>query len=155
MTQIIERKTMARDAKARKHVQDRIGKAAVQLSKRADVKAKVELCNEVLCNLITQLYEKDSTGWYKNLEKKTYRINLAVPWGEKGWKQGGLRQAEARTLSKILRERVTSEKVVLFDYNFHTREWFLVISSFRTKNAALNYVEKLPITMEEWGNSSK
>lgn len=155
MTEQFVRKVAIRDAKMRKHVQDRIGEGAKKMSERADLAARIELCNEAMCNFITQLYEKDEAGWYKNLEKKTFRINLAVPWGDSGWKQGGLRRAEARILSQILRKRVEEHKVVLFDYNFYTREWFLEVSLFRTKNVALDYIEKAPITIEEWDKNSE
>lgn len=147
MTEILERKLVVREAQAKQYIEQRISNAAQDLNRRNDIAMQVELSNEVLSRFITRLYERDEDNVFIAIDRRTYRILLAVPWGENGWKYGGLRRNEARILSHILMQR-TQADAPLFD--FADRQWFLNVGSYRSKEAALAYLEAKPISRKEW-----
>lgn len=150
MTQILERKVAVRDAKARAYLQQRIGDAATNLSRRGDLAAKVELANEAICNFISKVYTREPDGEWVYIDPITYRILIVKPWGDSGWKTSGLLRSEARTVSRILMSRVRRGDPVLFDFNSVTREWYLNLALFRSYEAAISYTERFPIRIKEW-----
>ena len=117
---------------------------------------RVELCNEVMTKFIAKIYTRDAAGAWVHVDAVTYRISAPKPWGSSGWKYYGLRQWEARVLSKILISRMQIRQfTALFDYNTETREWYLNVGAYRTLASAMAYLEAKPITLGEWQKAIK
>ena len=139
-----------------KFVSQRLAQAAQDLSRAGDLAARVEVVNESLFHCITMLYQRDTDGTYANINPRTYRLLVPAPWGSRGWKRWGLRHWEAGLLRGVLMERLKdSRRRVLFDYNAHAHTWHLNLSDYRIADAALNYLEKDPVSIREWRKFSR
>jgi hypothetical protein len=150
-----DRKPEIRGSKPREYVVQRLADSAAQLSRAGVMQARVELVNEALCRLTALLYETDSDGVLCNLDRLTYRLRIAAPWGDRGYKVWGLRRWEARILSAILRDRQAAfrpnaGRPPLFVYDPATRYWSLNIGDYESLQAAQWYLQKGAVSLKEW-----
>lgn len=157
MTELIDRKEIIRtERQAETFIRQRLQQAADLYGDKVDAAMRVELCNEVLAKFITKIYTRDAAGAWVHVDAITYRILAPKPWGSSGWKYAGLRQWEARILSKILISRMqTRQFTALFDYNTETREWYLNVGAYRSLDIAMGYLQAKPITLGEWQKAIK
>lgn len=153
---VVDRKHEIRSmAQPAGYVKQRIADAAASLDRSGVMAAHVELCNEALNKFVSILYKKDESGVYACLDTVTQRIKIPAPWGSAGWKRWGLRHWEAVVLRSILMARLKSEQPALFDYNDIERTWHLNVQAYRTSTAAMSYLERCPISVQEWRKHSK
>lgn len=126
-----------------------IRQAAQALSRRGVAGAKVELCNAVLLALVELLHEVDPDGVTPHVDDATGRILIPAPWGKRGYRAWGLRQAEGKALNWLLRRRCDRQAEPLFVYDEDGRSWLLG-APYTSKGAALAYLRQCPITLGEW-----
>ena len=150
--EIVERKHEVRTLPpAPQFVKQRIASAAEELSRAGDMAMHVELVNEALAKLTVMLYAADSDGAFANVDARTGRVLVPLPWGNKGWKRWGLRYWEAVTLRSILMSRVTRPRhAPLFDYNVESRTWHIDLTNYPNLGQAQTYFARNPILLAEW-----
>lgn len=151
LTQLIDRAVEIREALPLPTMKQRLAQAAQELSKAGDNQSRVELLNESILALTTELYATDPDGAPCNIDRATYRLLIPAPWGRAGWRKWGLRYWEAEQLRRILMVRGQMGRVQpLFDYNTDTRQWYLNVSDYPRLDLALLYWKKNPISLSEW-----
>jgi hypothetical protein len=153
--QVFERKPEVRGATLKGYVQQRIAHNAQELSRAGRMAARVEIANEALCRLTQLAYELDTDGELCNVDRVTYRLLIAAPFGSKGWKGWKLRRWEARALAAILRNRQANfkpgkDRPPLFVYDPLCNGWSLNIGDYDSLKAAQWWLQKEPITVKEW-----
>lgn len=147
--------TLARVAEIRQaetpgtYIKQRVAEHASQLSNAAHIQASIECANESLCRLVSVLYECIDRQPV-NLDSKTYRLLIPVPWGDSGYQHWGLRSTEARILRRALMERASKDRLALFDYADRHRQWFLNMDTYPTAQLALEYLHSKPVSAREW-----
>lgn len=133
------------------NVKQRMAAAAQELSMAGNNQARVELLQESVLALTTVLYECDPDGTPANIDTRTHRILLPVPWGKAGWKRWGLRDWEAGILRQILIVRGQMRRVApLFDYNAESRTWHIDLHAYPRLDLALMYWKSHPILLKDW-----
>lgn len=148
---LIERTQQLREALPMPNVKQRLAAAAAELSLAGNNQARVELLNEAVLALAKVLYECDPDGLPANIDTKTHRILIPVPWGRAGWKKWGLRYWESELLRKILIVRGQMRRVQpLFDYNEAARTWHLNYGDYSRLDLALLHWKQNQITLKEW-----
>jgi hypothetical protein len=152
---VTERKPEIRESKPREYIKQRIADSAAQLSRAGVLLARVELVNEALCRLTELVYQPDTDGAMANVDPATLRLLIPAPWGRAGCARWGLRQHEARTLGRILRQRQAAFKPghgrpPLFVYDDVARVWTVNLGDYETLQAAQWWLQKSPITVREW-----
>lgn len=147
----VERKQDVRLSEPSGYVRRRIGQEASNLSLAGQMAACVELVNESLCRLTEMLYEPEVDGGFANVDMVTWRILIPVPWGSQGWRVWGLRAWEAEALRKLLLVRSEMQRHVrLYDYNEVSYTWHLNLHDYPTYDLALAYLERHPVTLQDW-----
>lgn len=155
-TQIMERKPGIRQASTpREKVVRRFAQEAERLTMAGILAARVEIANEMLSRFAQTLYERDTDGEWANVDVRTYRILLPMPWGKKGYKRwGGLRWHEADILRRILLTRQRSEtkpkRPHLFVYDEDCNCWLLDMDGYPTFDAARFWLKHSAVGLEEW-----
>lgn len=148
---LIERTQQLREALPVPNVKQRMAAAAQELSLAGSNQARVELLNEAVLALAKVLYEVDPDGWLANLDPKTHRILIPVPWGRAGWKKWGMRYWESEILRQILIVRGQMQRVApVYDYNDAARTWHLNHVHYPRFEQALMYWKANPISLKEW-----
>lgn len=133
-----------------RHVDQRVGELADNISRGAVIKSRIVLVNQAIAGLIDLLYEVDESGHPVNIDPITGRILVPVPWGEAGWRKWKLRRSEGRHLRKVLDRRMrTEERVAMFVYDGESNAWHLA-RRYGHKEAAFAYLQNNPITVAEW-----
>lgn len=151
LTTLIERTQTIRDALPLPSVKQRLANAAQELSLAGDNQARVELLNEAVMAATNLCYETDPDGALCNIDRKTYRILVKMPWGRAGWEFWGLRYWEAEQLRSILRVRCQMQRIPpLFDWNEYSMKWHLNASDYPRIDLALLHWKRQPITLSEW-----
>jgi hypothetical protein len=113
--------------------------------------AKAELANQTLLALISVLYEADTDGRLANTDPAGGRVLVPLPWGGMGAKKWGLRASEARALRWIMFQRAAAiNPAPLLDYDAGGRHWYVSLSNYPSRRAALGYFQQDPITVDEW-----
>lgn len=128
-------------------IRQRIQASAEQLSNKARVEGTLAVANEALARLAVALYE---TVDYipVNVDSRTYKILIPVPWGDSGYHTWGLRSTEARVMRWILMARQKRNRdQALFWFE---RYWFLNGNRYQSAAQAIDYLKDNPITMREW-----
>lgn len=128
------------------YIKQRLSLNADQLSRTARIQGAIEAANEALCKLTSILYETVERVPV-NVDSRTYRILIPVPWGDSGYHIWGMHAVEARILRAVLMER-TGKQDALFDYA--ERRWFLNAAVYKNVRVALEYLHANPITAREW-----
>jgi hypothetical protein len=137
LTTLVERTQQIRDALPLPNMKQRLAAAAAELSNAGDNQTRVE----------------DPDGVLRNVDRKTYRILVKMPWGRGGWQFWGLRYWEAEQLRSILRVRCQMQRVPpLFDWNEYSMKWHLNFSDYPRLDLALLYWKRNAITLSEWRN---
>ena len=132
ISELIDRKVLIRGSSPTAHVRQRIAQAADELNLAGLLQSQCELANEALCLLTAILYQADSDGVWANVDARTGRLLVPAPWGNRGWKQWGLRQWEGVVLRGALMRRHRSKKAVpLFDYSNLTRAWYVNLTTYQ------------------------
>jgi hypothetical protein len=148
---LIERTQGIRESLPLPHVKQRLAQAAQGLSHAGDNQLRVELLMESVLAATALCYECDQDGQRANIDGRTYRLLVAAPWGDAGWKRWGLREWEARILRQILIARVgIKNHHPLFDYNAQSHIWSVALFDYPTLDIALRYWKRHPITLAEW-----
>jgi hypothetical protein len=129
------------------YIRQRMAERADQLSKKTRIQASIEVANEALYLLSSILYETLDRQLV-NLDSRTFRLLIPVPWGDSGYQHWGLRSTEARILRAILTARSEGKQDALFDYS--VRQWFLNANTYPDSKAALEYLRDNPIRAREW-----
>ena len=134
------------------HTEQRIGvleRVAESLSRRNQVMGKVELANAALGVLRKLLYEMDSDGRYANVDARTSRILIPLPWGRIGCRAWTLRASEGKALRYIMLRRSERDDAWL-RYDGDSQNWYLAKPLTRHAEA---YLLSQPITNDEWRNA--
>lgn len=148
---LIERTQQLRETLPLPNVKQRLAAAAQKLSLAGSNQARVELLNEAVLALAKVLYEVDPDGQPANIDPKTYRILIPVPWGRAGWKRWGLRYWESEILRQILIVRGQMQRTApLYDYNEAARTWHLNYQAYGRLDQALMHWKANPILLKEW-----
>lgn len=148
---LIDRAHGIRQAVVAPNVKQRLAAAAADLSLAGANQMRVELLNEACLALTRVLYEVDPDGAAANVDWRTHRILIPVPWGKAGWRHWGLRYWEASMLRQILIVRSQMRRAApLLDYNETARTWHLNAIDFSRIDLALMYWKSNPITLREW-----
>lgn len=105
----------------------RMGTMAAALSRRGQMKARAELCNEAVGALLRLCYEADTDGSAANVDSVTGRILIPIPWGERGHRRYGLRSTEQRALRRYMLDLQAHQPAgpPLFAYDPTSRSWYL------------------------------
>lgn len=155
----LERVDEIRISTPREFARQRLGDVANNLSLAGQVQIRVELANEALHRLADLAYQCDSDGVFANIDERTYRFLIPVPWGRKGYQQWGLRSQEAIILRTVLLTRQYSHKKgdrpLLFIYNPEGRYWFLNGDDYANIQAAGLWLRYSKITLGEWRGTQK
>ena len=155
ISELIDRKVTIRGASPTAHVKQRLAQAATELNRAGMLQAQCEVINEALCQFTAMLYQRDSDGVLANVDARTGRLLVPAPWGDSGWKQWGLRQWEARILRSLLLTRLQDAKrPPLFDFNNHSRTWYLNSGDYPSLEAATHYLQRGAVKLAEWRNVS-
>lgn len=151
LQQIIERVADIRNAKPTPATRQRVAESAASLSQSGDMQLRLEMAIEALAALIVILYEKDGDGWPANVERRTGKILVPVPWGARAdlW---ALRRLESRALRTVLMHRVREPRRLapLFDYSDDNRRWYLNTHDYPTAERALAWLKKDAPSLSEW-----
>lgn len=148
---LIERTQKLREVIPVPNVKQRLAAAAQELSLAGSNQARVELLNEAVLALAKVLYEVDPDGLPANIDSKTHRILIPVPWGRAGWKKWGLRYWESEILRQILIVRGQMQRVApLFDYNEGARTWHLNYTAYGRLDQALMHWKHNQILLKDW-----
>lgn len=129
----------------------RMGNVAVVLSRRGQMKARAELCNEAVGALLRLCYEPDTDGSAANVDSVTGRILIPLPWGERGHRRYGLRSTEQRALRRYmldLQDYKTAGPPV-FAYDPTSRSWYLNFYDHDQASAAA-YWEKWALVEQSY-----
>ncbi len=151
LDKLITRTQELRQALPTPNVKQRLAQAAQELSLAGANQARVELLNEAVLAMTSVLYDCDPDGIPANVDRTTFRILIAAPWGKAGWRSWGLRDWEAGILRQILIVRGQMRRVQpLFDYNDESRTWHLNHADYPRLDIALIYWKAHPILLREW-----
>lgn len=108
---------------------------------------KAELLTETLSTFIMQLYEKDSSGQFVNIDPIDYRLMVKVPW-RKSWDvadtKPALKATERAALRAILKvEQMNDNRPHLL--HFDSPKWYLELHSYRNVKQALAWVDSIEL----------
>lgn len=117
-----------------------------RLSRRGHVMSKVELANAALAVLCELLYERDDDGRLANVDARTSRVLIPLPWGRAGCRVWELRTSEGKALRWIMHRRSESDDAWL-RYDADSRSWYIAKPLVRH---AVDYLSREPITAAEW-----
>jgi hypothetical protein len=120
--------------------------AAESLSRRNADAAICELFSEALSRLVALAYETDAGGPC-NIDSVTARLLIPAPWGRAGHARWGIRPQEANILREIMQGRQYAPG--LFVYDTSARCWRLNWHDYPTRNAAMRYLERYPLGIQE------
>lgn len=129
------------------YIKQRMAVAAESLSNAARIQGTIEAVNEALYKVAALCYETVE-GQKVNVDSRTYRLLVPLPWGDSGYVKWGMRAVEARILRSVLMTRANSDQSALFDYA--DRRWFLNAAMYKNSQAALTYLRENPISGREW-----
>jgi hypothetical protein len=155
VSEVVDRKVVIRLAHPHTYARQRLGEAGAELSRAGELAARVEVANEAICKLISVLYEVDADSCPANIDRRTGRILVPVPWGNSGWAAWGIRNHEARILRAILLKRsaqggTESKAIPLFLYCEISHSWALNIFDYPTAAAALDHARRHPVSLKAW-----
>lgn len=156
LQQIVERVADIRHARPSTAVRQRVQEAAQELDRAGQMQLRVELVNEALMALTTLLFNADSDRQPANIDRVTWRLLVPAPWGGSGWRKWGLRYYEGEVLRNIMHTRSANTKHrALYDYNETSRTWHLALDNYPGVDAAMAYLQKAPVTLNEWRKHSE
>lgn len=130
------------------YIKQRLAVNAENLSNAARIESAIAIANEALCKATEMLYETVERVPV-NVDSRTYRILIPLPWGDSGYHKWGMHAVEARVLRSVLMTRYKNEGgKSLFD--FDGRKWFLNVDGYKNQALAMAYWREKPITAREW-----
>jgi hypothetical protein len=150
----IERKPSIAQAAPARH--STLRAAAQSLSLRNVDQAAVELMAEALNRLTMLCYEVDDDGTPCNVDVRGGgRLLVPAPWGRGGHKRWGLTPSEANImralmLGLMLGRQQRGKAAPLMAYDGMRKCWYLNIFDFPSYEAALAYLERWPLTIQEY-----
>jgi hypothetical protein len=106
-----------------------IQRAAEALSRRAVDQATTELLNEAHSRLIVLCYERDDTGHLVNVDERTSKVLIPLPWGKKGYAKWGLSPSEGDCMRRIMFAR-QRQGLPLFSFDRSRRSWFVDLREY-------------------------
>ena len=117
---------------------------AAHLSRRWQIKARAELCNEAVGVLIKLAYQGDTTGAPVNIDTVTGRLLIAAPWGKLGHSYYGLRSTEGKVLRAYMFDLQSHAPAgpPIFTYDEASRNWGLNMWDFPSMAGAVAYWER-------------
>lgn len=122
--------------------------AAESLSLRNVDQAVCELLNEALARLILLCYEQNEHG-YCNIDGRTGRILIPVPWGKAGYAHWSLTPTEGDTMRRIMLTRARVG-LPLFAFDRGRRAWFLNLADFPEGAVVLAQLKEWEISVGEY-----
>lgn len=130
------------------YIRQRIQISADNLSNKARVEGALAVVNEALNKLAAALYE--TVDFIPvNVDSRTYKILIPVPWGDSGYHIWKLRSTEARLVRWILMARCKrNPDQALFLFSNHY--WYVNARIYSSAALAADYLKTYPITMREW-----
>lgn len=130
------------------YIKQRLQFNAEELSNAARIQGAIEMSNEALFKVVSLLYETVDR-FPVNVDSRTYRVLIALPWGDTGYKRWGMHAVEARILRALLIARSKNPKTpALFDYG--DGRWHLAVQHYASAALAADYLRTHPITSKEW-----
>lgn len=130
------------------YIKQRLEVNAAEISNAAAIEGAIAVANEALMKLVSILYETVDRVPV-NVDSRTYRIIVPVPWGDSGYHKWGVPCTEARMLRWVLLARFKKGGGnALFDYD--GRKWFLNVAVYKSSALAMDYLRDHPITAGEW-----
>jgi hypothetical protein len=139
----LERKAAISNAQPERYTA--IQRAAQTLSRRTIDAAVTELLNEAHSRLILLCYERDDTGHLVNVDERTGKILVPLPFGKKGHVKWGIAPSEADTFRRIMFARQRTG-LPLFHFDRSRRSWFVNLASY----PALPVVAEWEVTVQEY-----
>lgn len=130
------------------YIRQRIQVSADQISNKARVEGELAVANEALNKLAIVLYETVDLIPI-NVDSRTYKIQIAIPWGDSGYHHWGLRSTEARIVRWILMARYRRNPDQAL-FHFKDRYWYLNANAYASAAQAVDYLKSNPISMREW-----
>lgn len=153
MNEFAERKDLVRSAPApMQHTAMR--QLASHISRMNYARGKSELLNEALSVAVDLCYEVDDAGLHCNVDTRTGRILIPVPWGHKGRKHFDVRRTEADVLRFVLHQYAKSKRPPPLFF-FVGNSWYLNGKDYRSREDALGYLAKCEIHPREWVEVSR
>jgi hypothetical protein len=147
---LIERAQRVRESLPLPAINQRMGAVAESLSRAADEQVRVEIVNEALLAATTLCYQTID-GIPVNIDRRTGKVLVKLPWGRSGWNVWGLRYWEIVVLNGIVRVRTPMRRPVpLFDYNEFGARWFLNVTDYPMLDAGLTYWQRHPVLVADW-----
>lgn len=133
-------------------VKQRMAANAEALSYAGQMQAHLEVCLAATAALIDILYVLDADGQPANVDRKTERIFVDVPWGDKGYKVWGLRKSEGICFRRVLQDRQGEQRRMPFLFYFadYTGRWHLNLGDYPTREAAMEWLRKDGPKLAEW-----
>lgn len=134
------------------YIRQRIQASADNVSNKARVEGALAVANEALNRLAVALYE--TVDFIPvNVDSRTYKILIPVPWGDSGYHIFGLRSTEARLTRWILMARCKRNPDQAL-FQFKDRYWYVNGTTYASAAQAVDYLKSYPITMREWDRQS-
>lgn len=130
------------------YIKQRLAERADGLSRAAQVQGAIELANESIAKLTSILYETVENVPV-NVDGKTFRILIPVPWGDSGYKYWGVHAIESRIIRAVLMNRQKSDATTAL-YLYGERRWTLNARTYKNVRRALTHLQENPVTGTEW-----
>lgn len=128
----------------------RLAETAQDISRAGDLQLHLDACIAATVAFANVLFVVDGDGVPANLDPRTGRILIPAPWGASGWRRWGLRQWEAKCYRRLLLGRVAGRRGGAFDYDKHSRGWFVDIYEYPNSEAVLLWLKREEPNLREW-----
>lgn len=148
LAQEAQRRTGILDRKADRHTP--IRQAAEAIGRRNIATAKARTLEAAVNAFVDQLYDRDESGRWWNIDTEDGRILIPCPWGRAGYRYWGLRRGEGDILRMLAMHWQTADNPP-FVYSTMVRQWYLDIGAYRTPIDVARWLESHPVDAETWG----
>lgn len=128
----------------------RLAESAQEISRAGELQLHLDACVAATVAFTNVLFAIDNDGVAANIDRQTGRILIPAPWGASGWKRWGLRQWEAKCYRRLLLNRVTRRRGGAFDYDTHSRQWFIDIYAYTDAEKVLKWLKQDEPSLREW-----
>jgi hypothetical protein len=125
---------------------DRLQSVARGISRRSLYEGVAGICNAALASAVAVCFERLS-GQLVNVDRRTWRVLVPVPWGKIGYQRYGLRSTEGAVLRAIMVARADTGPPFLYDAD--ARRWLINLADYRTAGMAEAYLDLFPVTAIE------
>lgn len=147
MTDIFSRTVGIGHAKVDAYLRQREQVSADELNKLTVELRYVAACQDAVLRL-TELCYVRAGARLVNVDNRTWRIGVDVPWSRTGHPDYGLRDWEARILRAIMLDRAGGKVPALFDYG--NQRWHINLAGYPSMADAVEYWRRHSLTIDEW-----